>query len=832
MILVLLSFIALPVSNVPRCGLLVAGLAGNNGVTLLAGQLANQHGLTWESSKDGPKSANCLGCITQVGGLSKKFEFSAFSDLAVGGWDVVPTPLGEALYRSRILDYDLVRQVRDEMDKIPVMRGVWDPDFYGDTQHEGATFIAHEATRSEQLDRLRADIRSFKAQHGLDDATDGGHTTVVWSASVERPCEDYESADELLDAIACDDKPNVSPSLVYACAAALEGCSFVNGGSQNTIQPALLELAARRGVGEASGGGAAYMLGTDFKAGQTKAKTAIVEYLRQLGLRVRTIASYNHLGNNDIRNLLSPRTWKAKERVKTDIFGPWTEADGEPIDHKVAVLYTEQMGDEKRDTVEYTSESFMGCEHTMLTYTRCMDSALCVPLMIDAAILCGYLHAAGASPDDAARALAYLFKLNEGAAIGVDPGFFHQSATLLSVLEKLSGARRPTTAVPATRRAASSTTSPASRVIDGGVLCAGLSCVDMQLLHAGTPASREAIAPFRGSKFSIGGSVSNTASALRALGVDTSVLTCAGEDVHGEELSKQYAALGIDTSPMIIDSSLSTSLAVLPVFESGGRGCWVDLSANDALTASSMLQALRSPSAAAAVRRTRALHVGYPHLLKGLQGESLRDFISGSSTLFPSPPLVSLDVNGATLGAFADADGVVGPALDLVDVFHANLEEVVHVVGWDGPELTEADATDEQLHALAAPLLRRGVGLVALTLGSSGAYVALNGDSARLARSGGALSSLAQESDGKSGRGMAVRLPALPVDGEVNANGAGDAFCAGLLAALLSRAVDGQREQEPIRLESVLRVALASARQRVDGARRDEPESAVELLTG
>ena len=29
---------------------------------------------------------------------------------------------------------------------------------------------------------------------------------------------------------------------------------------------------------------------------------------------------------------------------------------------------------------------------------------------------------------------------------------------------------------------------------------------------------------------------------------------------------------------------MSTSLAVLPVFEDGGRGCWVDLSANDLLT--------------------------------------------------------------------------------------------------------------------------------------------------------------------------------------------------------------------------------------------------------
>ena len=103
----------------------------------------------------------------------------------------------------------------------------------------------------------------------------------------------------------------------------------------------------------------------------------------------------------------------------------------------------------------------MGCEHTMLTYTRAMDSALCVPLMVDAAIFCDHLAARGATAEQAGRpepnadpltpnlaltttltptteqagrALAYLFKLNEGAATGVDPGFFHQSEQLASTL--------------------------------------------------------------------------------------------------------------------------------------------------------------------------------------------------------------------------------------------------------------------------------------------------------------------------------------------------------------------------------------------------------------
>ena len=79
--------------------------------------------------------------------------------------------------------------------------------------------------------------------------------------SVERPSErEFATSAELLAAIAANDA-EVSPSMLYAAAAALEGCSFVNGGSQNTLCPGLTELAAAHG---------AYVLGTDFKAGQTK----------------------------------------------------------------------------------------------------------------------------------------------------------------------------------------------------------------------------------------------------------------------------------------------------------------------------------------------------------------------------------------------------------------------------------------------------------------------------------------------------------------------------------------------------------------------------------
>ena len=381
-----------------------------------------------------------VGYQGRISGLAKA------NNAVVGGWDIRSTKLGQALYDCRVLEPDLVRQVRDEMDKTDIMEGVFDPSFIGESQHETATNVVSgedNATTLSRLERIRRDIRTWKEKNNVN-----GHITVIWSASVERPSDapQYKSADELLSAIY--DKSNnddISPSMLYAAAAALEGCSFVNGGSQNTLSSAMTclfdetyrkaESATLQKFGPISTK-RAYCLGTDYKAGQTKFKTAAVEYLRALGLSPRVIASSNHLGNNDMLNLTTKKTLNAKMRVKSNIFGPWEEND---LDHKVSVMYCPYIGDEKRDFVEYTSLGFLGSPHTMVTYTRCMDSILCVPLMVDAAIWCDYFVNNNVSAKDAACATAYLFKIPEGGAKGVDPGFFHQMKELDSVLEKTMG---------------------------------------------------------------------------------------------------------------------------------------------------------------------------------------------------------------------------------------------------------------------------------------------------------------------------------------------------------------------------------------------------------
>jgi hypothetical protein len=63
----------------------------------------------------------------------------------------------------------------------------------------------------------------------------------------------------------------------------------------------------------------------------------------------------------------------AKLRAKHNIFAPWQERD---LDHKVSIVYTEHMNDDKRDFVEYTSMGFLGQPHTMVTYTRAPNQVM------------------------------------------------------------------------------------------------------------------------------------------------------------------------------------------------------------------------------------------------------------------------------------------------------------------------------------------------------------------------------------------------------------------------------------------------------------------------
>ena len=134
--------------RVPRLGVMLVGLGGNNGSTFTAGILANRHNLTWET-RNGPQSANFYGSFTQSATTHVGFKFDEQSgeltdvhrpikqllpmvspvDFEVGGWDINTANLYEAALRSKVLEPSLIEQLRPQLEQIRPLPAALNPDF-------------------------------------------------------------------------------------------------------------------------------------------------------------------------------------------------------------------------------------------------------------------------------------------------------------------------------------------------------------------------------------------------------------------------------------------------------------------------------------------------------------------------------------------------------------------------------------------------------------------------------------------------------------------------------------------------------------------------------
>lgn len=361
--------------RVPKVGVMLVGWGGNNGTTVTAGLIANRRRLSWDT-REGPRAANYYGSAVMSSTarlgldaatgrdvhvpLHDLLPMAHPDDLVVGGWDLSGMDLASAMDRAGVLEPTLKALVRDEMAGMVPLPGVYYPDFLAGNQAARADNVLPGSRAStEHVERIRADVRGFRARHGLDSIV------VMWTASTER-CADVlpgvnDTADNLLAAIA-GGHAEVAPSTVFAVASILEGAPFINGSPQNTLVPGAVELAERHG---------ALVGGDDFKSGQTKMKSALVEFLVGAGIRVASIASYNHLGNNDGRNLSEQAQFRSKEISKSNVVDDMVEANGvlykkgEHPDHTVVIKYMPAVGDNKRALDEYYAEIFMGGHQTI-----------------------------------------------------------------------------------------------------------------------------------------------------------------------------------------------------------------------------------------------------------------------------------------------------------------------------------------------------------------------------------------------------------------------------------------------------------------------------------
>jgi myo-inositol-1-phosphate synthase len=401
-----------------KTGVLLVGAAGNNGSTFKACLLANQGQLQWYT-KHGVCKANFLGSLSQHGAIAvakdsktSKPVYKTFRELidvidpcelCVDGWDITDDTLQNAVAKAEVLDFDLQQKLQEKFPKqmqIKPMRGIFYPDFVATNQIERASNAwPGEHACLEHLNTLRKDIRSFKQKNKLE------HVVVLWTANTERFMDItkgvHDTAENLMKAI-CDQNVEISPSLMYAVAAVSEGATFLNGSPQNTLVPGLIDLAKKNNT---------HLGGNDFKSGQTKFKSAMVDYLVASGFKPKSVVSYNHLGNNDGLNLKEEKQFVSKKISKTKLIdnilakNPSIKANP---DHEVVIKYVPHVKDDKRAWDEYVAEIFMGGEQIMSTYTICPDSLLAVPIMIDLIVFAEWMSRMSIDRKPLPTVLSYL----------------------------------------------------------------------------------------------------------------------------------------------------------------------------------------------------------------------------------------------------------------------------------------------------------------------------------------------------------------------------------------------------------------------------------------
>ncbi|KAJ7575588.1 hypothetical protein C8J56DRAFT_1017088 [Mycena floridula] len=389
---------------VSKTGLMMIGIGGNNGSTLCATITANRHNIVWHT-KEGIQQPNYIGSLLRastvhIGSepvtgkevhvpISDVLPMVHPNDLVLGGWDISGVTMDKAVERARVLDYDLQRQVAPHMALMgKPLPSIYYPDFIAANQEDRADNLIPGDDKQAHLDHIRADIRKFKADNELD------RVIVFWTANTERYSELIAGVNDTADNILASIKSShseVSPSTLFAVAAILEGEPFINGAPQNTFVPGVIALAERE---------QSFIGGDDLKSGQTKLKSVLAEFLVNAGIKPLSIASYNHLGNNDGHNLSAERQFRSKEISKSSVVDDMVGANallykpaegkqkkGEHPDHIVVIKYVPAVGDSKRAIDEYYSEIFCGGRSTINIFNECEDSLLATPLIIDLAIL-------------------------------------------------------------------------------------------------------------------------------------------------------------------------------------------------------------------------------------------------------------------------------------------------------------------------------------------------------------------------------------------------------------------------------------------------------------
>lgn len=371
-----------------KLGVMIVGICGNNGSTFTAGILANKKNIMFEN-KNGVHPINFYGSISQYGtinlGYNKKGEIVSKlikdminirnpNEIIISGWDIVDTNLYDASKKNKILEPSLLLQLKDDLQNIKPLPSIYYKNFIATNQELKCNNIKNDKSKWKDICNIKNDIIDFKLKNDLE------KVIVIWSGSTERfnNLDNSLTAGQLFDKIFNDDI-EISPSMIFAVASILSGSIFINTSPQNTIIPAIIELANEYGT---------FVAGDDLKSGQTKLKSVLVDYLASSGIKPLSIVSYNHLGNNDGLNLSESPQFKSKELTKRSVIDDVVEENpilfnGKKPDHEVIIKYVPAVNDSKRAIDEYYSQLFLDGKNILSIYNVCEDTLLAVPIILD-----------------------------------------------------------------------------------------------------------------------------------------------------------------------------------------------------------------------------------------------------------------------------------------------------------------------------------------------------------------------------------------------------------------------------------------------------------------
>ena len=371
-----------------KLGVLCVGL-GAVATTFITGTLMVRKGL-----------GKPVGSMTQydkirVGrGESKKYlhygeiaPIADLNDIVFGAWDVYPVNAYESAVNAEVLKAKDILPVKEELEQIVAMPAAFDKNY---ASRLDGNNVKDCATRWAMVEALREDIRRFKAEKGVD------RIVVLWAASTEIyvPVEEayHGSLAKLEAAMKANDRDHVAPSMCYAYAALAEGCPFIMGAPNTTVDiPAMWEMAEKTKMPIA---------GKDFKTGQTLVKSGFAPIIGTRCLGLNGWFSTNILGNRDGLVLDEPANFRTKEVSKLSTLESILVPENQPdlytdYYHKVRINYYPPRNDDKEGWDNIDIFGWMGYPMQIKINFLCRDSILAAPLCLDLVLLSDLAARAG-----------------------------------------------------------------------------------------------------------------------------------------------------------------------------------------------------------------------------------------------------------------------------------------------------------------------------------------------------------------------------------------------------------------------------------------------------